>query len=76
MSSILEKALEIVKGLNPKYYPEYFKAFYQKHGLIKTLILMYVVLGLLYMFLKTHGLWFKKNVKGKHVFLSQVLDLE
>ena len=69
-SNIIVKAIEIIQGLNPKNYPGYFADFYQKHGLIKTAILMYVVAGLLYMFLKSHGLWFKKSVKGKHVFIT------
>lgn len=69
-NGILARAIELLKSLNPRHYGAYFKAFYAKHGFVKTFVLLYAVLGLLFMFLKAQGLWFKKSVKGQHVFIT------
>jgi len=68
--TLATKALLMLKHLNPKHYGAYFKAFYSRHGVIKTFTLLYVFSGLLFMFLKSYGLWFKKSIKDKHVFIT------
>ena len=68
--SLLKTASEVVSKLNPKHYMTYFRNFYIKHGFLKTAVLIYMVLCLLYMVLKHYGLWFKKDVKNKHVFIT------
>jgi all-trans-retinol dehydrogenase (NAD+) len=56
--------------LNPKNYWEYFSAFYQKHGFIKTFLLLYFFCGILYVIIKHYGWLPKKSVKGEHVFIT------
>lgn len=51
----------------------YIKSKIWKSGGLKSkrnLFLIFVFLYSLWAFLKEHGLWFKKSIKGKHVFLT------
>jgi hypothetical protein len=51
----------------------YIKSKIWKSGGLKNkrnLFLIFVFLYSLWAFLKEHGLWFKKSIKGKHVFLT------
>lgn len=68
--TVIEKALKVLKTLHPKLFPSYFKLFYQKYGIVLTLALLYTLCGMVYMFLKSQGLWFKKSIKGQHVFIT------
>lgn len=70
LTGIAERALQVIKNLHPKHYLSYFNAFYAKYGAILTFMLIYYVAGHLYMLLKTYGLWFKKSVRGQHVFIT------
>ncbi|CAI2374386.1 unnamed protein product [Moneuplotes crassus] len=64
------KILDVIRGTQVKDIPGLIWKFHQRFGILKTLAILYILAGFTFLWLKANGLWFKKSIRGKHVFIT------